>query len=552
MADASVFCPSSYGLADLSSKNLPGPPSRELYRDAPVTTTGLWTPWHGNWPAMPDGCSASQLHDSIQALNGNSAPSEHEHSSSYKSSCHPMLKSRHGSSVSLFSDGEAPAMDNYISTGGYHFCQQQDTNQVEETQKGSDRCNSITLSSNPSESWKGDCDQEAPLEDSTLSNSHSQPLSTHTCSTSGNSRDSWGAEAQTSHAAATNVATRHLWLGNIPLKPNRTAIEDVFGSFGALETIRVFPGKTYAFVNFFNADQAARAKASLDGVALPAITGSRAFIIRFQPDTSAAAAAAKQEAKSGPGFPGHPLLGVGRGRAKLSNCLNPNNSCFDPELAECYRRMSKHDKEILWSYERQVYGDGDLSERSKDEQQAVPVPNSGHRRSTSGAIYGSSLEKSTSDLHRGSPPAATWFSSSPSSNQPHQPVQHLLYSGEMGPGVLAHNGGITAHPLQQPKLGSLGMQEPRDLQVGAQHANLLAQGGGLQMPDFVPTAGELSGLLAILSAPSFSIRNGTMASSQGRPPTSDSPLTCVAPATGEQHDLPMPDNSAGISRWLYG
>jgi hypothetical protein len=32
--------------------------------------------------------------------------------------------------------------------------------------------------------------------------------------------------------------SRHLWLGNIPTKPSRPAIEAAFKSFGPLETVR--------------------------------------------------------------------------------------------------------------------------------------------------------------------------------------------------------------------------------------------------------------------------------------------------------------------------
>ena len=38
----------------------------------------------------------------------------------------------------------------------------------------------------------------------------------------------------------------------------------------------------------------------------------------------------------------------------LSNRLNPNNIHFDPELAACYKRMSKPEKEALWSRDREM------------------------------------------------------------------------------------------------------------------------------------------------------------------------------------------------------
>lgn len=79
---------------------------------------------------------------------------------------------------------------------------------------------------------------------------------------------------------------RHLWLGNIPLKPNRTAMEALFSRFGPLESVRVFPGKTFAFVNFVAAGHAIQAKAVLDGQPSPHITGPKPLVIRFQKDTA--------------------------------------------------------------------------------------------------------------------------------------------------------------------------------------------------------------------------------------------------------------------------
>jgi len=79
-----------------------------------------------------------------------------------------------------------------------------------------------------------------------------------------------------------SLVTKHLWLGNIPLKPSRASIEECFKGFGPLESVRVFPGKTYAFVNFEKAKDAAHAKESLDGMPCPSITASRPMIIRFQ------------------------------------------------------------------------------------------------------------------------------------------------------------------------------------------------------------------------------------------------------------------------------
>lgn len=50
----------------------------------------------------------------------------------------------------------------------------------------------------------------------------------------------------------------------------------------------MFPGKTFAFVNFVMANHAIAAKAALDGQLAPAITGTKPLVIRFQKDTSMA------------------------------------------------------------------------------------------------------------------------------------------------------------------------------------------------------------------------------------------------------------------------
>lgn len=84
------------------------------------------------------------------------------------------------------------------------------------------------------------------------------------------------------------LSCRHLWLGNIPLKPNRGAMEALFSRFGPLESVRVFPGKTFAFVNFVQANHAIAAKAALDGQPSPVITGPKPMVIRFQKDHAGA------------------------------------------------------------------------------------------------------------------------------------------------------------------------------------------------------------------------------------------------------------------------
>ena len=73
--------------------------------------------------------------------------------------------------------------------------------------------------------------------------------------------------------AAISRPSKHLWLGNMQLNVNKSALEAVFGNFGTLESVRIFPGKTYAFVNFANMEPAVEAMRCLDGQPLLSITG---------------------------------------------------------------------------------------------------------------------------------------------------------------------------------------------------------------------------------------------------------------------------------------
>lgn len=91
---------------------------------------------------------------------------------------------------------------------------------------------------------------------------------------------------------------RHLWLGNIPLKPNRAALELVFAQYGPVESVRVFPGKTFAFVNFTTQQHALDAKAALDGRPCGAITGVKPLVVRFQKDPAAVPQSARASTDS--------------------------------------------------------------------------------------------------------------------------------------------------------------------------------------------------------------------------------------------------------------
>lgn len=165
--------------------------------------------------------------------------------------------------------------------------------------------------------------------------------------------------------------SRHLWLGNIPLKPNKAAMEALFSRFGAVESVRVFPGKTFAFVNYQLASHAIAAKVSLDGQPAPSVTGAKPLVIRFQKDAATASmgglAGKKPPSRSSsstnlismtPSASSTALSrliddeGPAEPAVNLSNRLNPNNIHYDRELAGRYKRMTKAEKEALWAQDR--------------------------------------------------------------------------------------------------------------------------------------------------------------------------------------------------------
>ncbi len=64
------------------------------------------------------------------------------------------------------------------------------------------------------------------------------------------------------------------------MRPDKAAIEYLFGSFGHVTSVRVFPGKTFAFVNFETAQEAEYAMKCLDGLHWPAVSGSHSTALR--------------------------------------------------------------------------------------------------------------------------------------------------------------------------------------------------------------------------------------------------------------------------------
>lgn len=80
--------------------------------------------------------------------------------------------------------------------------------------------------------------------------------------------------------------SKHLWIGNVCLRPSKTILFSLFSRYGPVESVRIFPGKTFAFVNFQQAEHAARTKECLDGEVVSAISGAKALVVRFQRDGS--------------------------------------------------------------------------------------------------------------------------------------------------------------------------------------------------------------------------------------------------------------------------
>eukprot|EP00798_Chlamydomonas_sp_ICE-L_P001752 gene1752-33161_t len=115
---------------------------------------------------------------------------------------------------------------------------------------------------------------------------------------------------QTSKDIPEGAPSRHLWLGNIPLRPNKLAIEMLFGAFGAIDSVRVFPGKTFAFINYESVEDAIHAKETLDGQSAPAvISGNKPMAIRFQKDTSSAPGAGDDKSSGPASEIGGPITG---------------------------------------------------------------------------------------------------------------------------------------------------------------------------------------------------------------------------------------------------
>jgi len=82
-----------------------------------------------------------------------------------------------------------------------------------------------------------------------------------------------------------SIPSRHIWIGNVTQKPQEEILIQIFSRFGSIESARVFSAKSYAFVNFFDVGSAVEAMTTLDGVSVPALTGLKPLVMRYQHDT---------------------------------------------------------------------------------------------------------------------------------------------------------------------------------------------------------------------------------------------------------------------------
>lgn len=67
------------------------------------------------------------------------------------------------------------------------------------------------------------------------------------------------------HGRGSNPRSRHLWVGNIPHSLTESDVAHHFLHFGELESIAFQPGRSYAFVNYRNEEDAYDAFKKLQG-----------------------------------------------------------------------------------------------------------------------------------------------------------------------------------------------------------------------------------------------------------------------------------------------
>ncbi|KXZ54327.1 hypothetical protein GPECTOR_5g410 [Gonium pectorale] len=76
--------------------------------------------------------------------------------------------------------------------------------------------------------------------------------------------------------------SRHLFLAYVVQNVDQPALMLTFSPFGVVESVRVFPGLHYAFVNYTEVQSAVAAKTVLEGQVIPAVTGNKPLHMRYK------------------------------------------------------------------------------------------------------------------------------------------------------------------------------------------------------------------------------------------------------------------------------
>jgi RNA recognition motif-containing protein len=80
------------------------------------------------------------------------------------------------------------------------------------------------------------------------------------------------------HPEADETPSRILWVGNISNEVSENDLENEFGQFGKIESLRILHNRYCAFINFEEEEPAKRAKQSLNG----AILGGQYIVVNFR------------------------------------------------------------------------------------------------------------------------------------------------------------------------------------------------------------------------------------------------------------------------------
>jgi hypothetical protein len=59
-------------------------------------------------------------------------------------------------------------------------------------------------------------------------------------------------------------------------------VGEIFARYGRVDSVRVFPAKAYAFVNYADTGAAAAAMTDLEGTSVPLLTGAKPLVMRYQ------------------------------------------------------------------------------------------------------------------------------------------------------------------------------------------------------------------------------------------------------------------------------